>query len=262
MSLIQKITHISVTGTKGNVIRMLNAAIRNAGTGNIIVDGDDIETINQKVMEEDGRNGLRIALPDLLDEIHMQDSLLIEKKKKYENLADSDDDEVKDFLEISSNDRMIDILNVEEKDANCSVEFNLNEWDECKYFDWLSWEDIARLYDCCVYIDEELYRNGQHWMFCGSEVLEPNDGEVKKTSIDPELDLDAFNDAFNKLIALNPERYRQLKIRYLEDEIERLRNEIEHEQVLLAGGISPKPCKAEKNENEENVQLSDDDLPF
>lgn len=259
MSLIQKITHISVTGTKGNVTQTLNAAIRNAGTGNIIVDGDDIETINQKVINEDG---LRIALPDLLDEIHMQDSLLIEKKKKYENLADSDDDEVKDFLEISSNDRMIDILNVEEKGANCSVEFNLYEWEECKYFDWLSWEDIARLYDCCVYIDEELYRDGQFWMFCGSEVLESNDGEIKKTSIDPELDLDAFNDAFNKLIDLNPERYRLLKIRYLEDEIERLRNEIEHEQVLLAGGISPTPCKAEKNENEENVQLSDDDLPF
>ena len=60
MSLIQKITHISVTGTKRNVTQMLNAAIRNAGTGNIIVDGDDIETISQKVMEEDG---LRIALP-------------------------------------------------------------------------------------------------------------------------------------------------------------------------------------------------------
>ena len=49
MSLYSDIFYTSLVGTKENVIRMLNAAICNVGTGNVIVDGDDLATINKKI---------------------------------------------------------------------------------------------------------------------------------------------------------------------------------------------------------------------
>ena len=49
-------TDITVYGTKENIIRMLNAAIRNVGNGTIslIEEGDDEATINEKFKIKEG----------------------------------------------------------------------------------------------------------------------------------------------------------------------------------------------------------------
>ena len=49
-------TDITVYGTKENIIRMLNAAIRNVGKGTIslIEEGDDEATINEKFKIKEG----------------------------------------------------------------------------------------------------------------------------------------------------------------------------------------------------------------
>ena len=49
MSVESDMFYISVIGLKANVTRMLNEAIRQEGVGDLIVDGDDIETVNRKL---------------------------------------------------------------------------------------------------------------------------------------------------------------------------------------------------------------------
>ena len=46
MSVEQDIFLIGVTGSRKNITRMLNAAIRNVATGDPIVESDDIEAVN------------------------------------------------------------------------------------------------------------------------------------------------------------------------------------------------------------------------
>ena len=71
-------TDITVYGTKENIIRMLNAAIRYVGNGTIslIEEGDDVATINEKfkIKERIGWTQLHINVSDLLDEVCLKDS--------------------------------------------------------------------------------------------------------------------------------------------------------------------------------------------
>ena len=225
MSLYSDLFYTCLVGTKENVIRMLNAAICNVGTGNVIVDGDDLETINHKIKESDGHYGLRIAFPDLLDEACMQDEELLLKKRNF-HIREEDED-------YAYTARCIDLEGVKESQDGYVVEFSHYE-DECgTYIDWLSWGDIARIYDCRIYMDDDEYRNGSFIRFCGTSVYTAQNGAVVQNRIEPELDLEKYNDAFEELIKMNPERYRPLKIHYFQDKINRLQNEVTREEARI-----------------------------
>ena len=49
MSVEQDVFVIGVTGSRNNIGRMLNAAIRNVAAGEPIVESDDIDAINLKL---------------------------------------------------------------------------------------------------------------------------------------------------------------------------------------------------------------------
>lgn len=84
MSYYSVISNIYVHGPKEGIVKMLNVAIRNAGSKNIIAEDDNIETINEKVKVDDGGHKLRIAIIDLMDEQCLKDSILQEKKSEYD----------------------------------------------------------------------------------------------------------------------------------------------------------------------------------
>ena len=195
-------TRISLTGSMKSLVRVLNAVKKNLGTDEVI--------------------DRYIALPDLLDEECLQDSLLQEKKRRFKTGEDC------------SNGRMIAIVGTGETDKGFEIEFELLEEENCPiYSDWLDWGDIARVYGCTVFEDVELYRNGSFESYCGTSVYKPKDGTVKETRISPEHNLETFAHELNRLIEINPERYRPLKIRYLEDLIRRMKNEVNREKVDL-----------------------------
>lgn len=223
MSVYSDIFYTCLVGTKENVIRMLNAAICNVGTGNVIVDGDDLETINHKIKEADGHYGLRIAFPDLLDEVCMQDEQLLKKKQDFVFPDDED----------AFTARCIDIVGVTKNKEGYAVEFHyyMGEWSY--YVDWLYWDDVARVYDCQIFTDDDEYRNNSFIGYCGTRVYTAKNGAVVETHIKPELDLEEYNDAFEELIKLYPERYRPLKIRYFQDKINRMQNEITREEARI-----------------------------
>ena len=242
MSLLQDMTYISLRGSKESVIRMLNAVIRNVGGGDIITGSDDLETINSKIKDEKDGYGFRISIPDLLDDKCMEDSQLLEKKAAYENpksntasSSEQEDEEFEDFMEdFSTDERMIDILGVYLHEGGFDVEFEMYECENCAYYsDWLGWGDISRIYGCKVLVANDLYRNGRFEDFCGTVVYMPKGESVEESRIKPELDVCGYDLAFDKLIELSPETYRQKKIRCMEEKIGELKGFINSEKLLI-----------------------------
>ena len=80
MNFYKNCISIVIKGEKNDIIRMLNAAIRNVGTGNVISINDDIEAINKKI-----KVGM-VSLTDLIDEEALKDSI-IQNQKKIGTLA-------------------------------------------------------------------------------------------------------------------------------------------------------------------------------
>lgn len=219
MSFYQDLTYISLTGAKANVIRMLNAAIVNVGAGNVIVEGDDITTVNDKVRGVENADGLNVGLHDLLDDTCLQQ--IIEKKSSWENAHAEED-----------SDKMISITCVKACGDEYEVECVLYESEACYYEDWVGWDDIARLYGCKIFMDREEYCSGSYQGYRGSRVYYPNGSGVQEFNLCPSIDTFSYAVDFNSLIRLNPQRYRQRKIGFLNDMIERFQLEIKREEAL------------------------------
>ena len=224
MSVETDMLYISVIGPKANVTRMLNEAIRQEGAGELIVEGDDIETINRKLIGKDGKPGMMVAYAELLDQKCLdEDAILMEKwqaavEKHNQKLAagEPSDEEYESSLEL---------FKVEEYDsASYEVEFSeyLSEWAydyEC--IDWAGWEDIARVYKCRVFVDDLYYRNGVFMRFDCATIYEPDGEEHHFGSGSTREEYDEFMD---KLVELYPKRYTPIRERYLEEkEAEKMR---------------------------------------
>ena len=269
-------TDITVYGTKENIIRMLNAAIRYVGNGTIslIEEGDDVATINEKfkIKERIGWTQLHINVSDLLDEVCLKDSQLQSKKEVFFREHNGDG-----WSECLS-EKPIEIDGVEILKTGRVVYFSVNSsWTG--YADWLDWDEIARIYECSICIDE--FEEMPDWIhtnsFLGTTIIEYKNGSVEKTSIMPRIGFDLnrteFDAEFEKLIQFDPIRYRKVKIQQYKEIIEFIEDFIidpeEHQLKLATGEISQetehddditeKPVK-EKSESTEYIP--DDDFPF
>ena len=136
-------TNVYVTGPKDVIGRMLAAVKRNVG--------DSIP--------------VAINLPDLLDEEGRKDSQVLEKQRAFE--ANQEDDD---------NEKMINLVKVTERGADSTICFQLSE--ESYYCEWLSWEDISRIYG--VRIFEDVYDSGAFEQFQNTIIIEPDGDTTKK----------------------------------------------------------------------------------
>lgn len=305
MSYYTVISNIYVQGPKEGIVKMLNTAIRNAGSKNIIAADDNIETINEKVKVNDGGRKLKIAITDLMDEQCLKDSILQEKKSEYDKHIECLNDVLagkvkfgnekeekiaylgaKGELEDMCDGRLIDILEVLEVDGNYRVRMHSDIPDDVPLFpEWADWGDVCRLYGYQVIIDEEQCEcNGPAGpaFYSGTIIYEMEDGNVKKTSIYPEnaISIFKYEDEFDKLITIDPERYRKFKIQSMEEIVKDLQFRIDAEkQLLLPDRIREMQGLFDESENvteeEENALENtprdidagtptddDDELPF
>lgn len=302
MSYYSVISNIYVHGPKEGIVKMLNVAIRNAGSKNIIAEDDNIETINEKVKVDDGGHKLRIAIIDLMDEQCLKDNIIQEKKAAYvkdldtyrDALAENmkfynSDEELVEYLQDKGewcNGRLIDILEVLEVDGNYRVRMHSDIPEDVPLFpEWADWGDVCRLYGYKIIIDvEECECLGPAGpaLFSGTHIYEMEDGNAKKTSIFPEhaISIWKYEDEFEKLIMMDPERYRKFKIQSMEEMVKDLQLRIDAEkQLLLPDRIREMQGLFDESENvteeEENALENtprdidagtptddDDELPF
>lgn len=57
---------MTVKGSRKSIVKMMNAALKSLNSDNVIVESDDVETINTKLEMFTGQEGKYIGIPDLL----------------------------------------------------------------------------------------------------------------------------------------------------------------------------------------------------
>ena len=218
MSVETDMFYISVIGPKANVTRMLNEAIRQEGAGELIVAGDDIETINRKITGRDGKPGMMVKFAELIDEKCLEDDALL--KERWQAAVDSHNQKM--AAEDSSDgdfEMDIELAKVVEYDSDSfEVKFSeyVPEWvADFDCIDWAGWEDIARVYKCRVFVDDDYYRNGEFMRFECATIYEPTEDGVKQTRLESGETRKEYDEFMDKLAELYPERYIPIRERYL-----------------------------------------------
>lgn len=258
MSVEGSIFKIGVVGARESIIKMMNAVIRNVGSGKEITKGDDVEAINLKLGGFIGKGGKDIGMVDLLDETAMQDKMVQEKKHAFEDRvkackncpfecpnAKRDDDFVApkelegldeeefyakereycpwdDPYDAENTDpdnlepaRYLEVIGVEDgpKD-NYTARLSYYVYECYGPDDYLHWDDIARLYKCCVWVDSDYYRNGQLMRFEAATIYEPIDGNVKTTRLESGTTEEEYDTFMETLAELYPDFYCPVRDEY------------------------------------------------
>jgi len=261
MSIEGDIFNICVAGSRKSIIRMMNAVIRNAGSGKVIAEGDNIETINLKLGEFIGKGGKDIGKGDLLDESCMHDEVVQEKKNKFENRKksckncpfdcpnakrDADFTALKELEGIDEEeyyskmeeycpwdepydadnndpddlepDRYLEVVRVEDGPKDCyTVKFSWYLYECYGPNEYLDWLDIARLYNCIIFIDDNYYRSGSFIRFESATIIEEVNGLWKETRLESGSTDEEYDTFIETLAERYPERYRPIRDQYLQE---------------------------------------------
>lgn len=223
MSVESDLFRISVIGPKANVTRMLNEAIRQEGAGEIIVESDDIETVNRKLIGKDGIPGLMVVYGQLIDEKCLEEDALI--NEKWQAAVDRHKQKVASGEPMDDEyESRVELFKVKEYDSG-SYEVQFSEYvSECAMdfdcIDWVDWEDIARVYKCRVFVDDLYYRNGEFMRFECATIYEPAEGSVRRTRLESGTTREEYDEFMDKLVELCPERYRPIREDYLKEKEE------------------------------------------
>lgn len=294
MSTESDIFLIGVNGPKGSVIKMLNAAICNVGNGNVIEPDDDIKAINLKLEGFSGRDGHDIGIFDLFDRKCMEDEAILKKKENFyakRNAClncpfdcpnskrnpgipplgfESQEEEYQKMSEFCpwpepfyaedaspEPNRYIEIVRVEESGKDLTAKFSWYMFECYGPDDWGTWEDIARLYGCSVFIDDNYFRNGAFIRFESATVIEPGGKDtIRLESGKTEQEYDAFMD---KLAELYPERYSPVRDRYLQEKAARREDALNRVENEIAGIKVDDPVQ-EKHQPEDDGKWIDEVL--
>lgn len=210
----QYITRIALTGKRDNIIRVLNAAIRNVGIGELIAESDDPKTISSKLTDAEGK-GIGIGISDLLAPEFLKDELLVQKKTQFEQ--DCEDE----MYDEAITGRAIEFVKVEASGDDYTAKFSLYEFEDSYYADYADWDDIARLYKCRIFLDTESYWNGQFDRFEQAVILDPGSDGVKATVLKSGKTEEEYDSFYEQLVALCPERYLPAQKQYFKEKADK-----------------------------------------
>ena len=86
--------------------------------------------------------------------------------------------------------------------------------------DYLHWDDIARLYNCCVWVDSDYYRNGRLMRFEAATIYEPIDGNVKTTRLESGTTEEEYDTFIETLAERYPDFYLPVRDEYFKKKAE------------------------------------------
>lgn len=188
MSVEGDLFRVTVKGPRESVVKMMNAALKSFDSDKVIVESDDVETMNSKLELFTGKEGKDIGIPDLLGSV---------------NDADVD--------------RYLELVRIEDDAPGLIAKFSYYlseaayyyEEDDDKVDESVDWDTVALHYNCQVFLDDDWYINGQFLRFGEATIYDASDGEIRKIYLSSGSKYDAEEYPFflKTLAHLYPDHY-------------------------------------------------------
>ena len=162
MSVEGDLFRVTVKGPRESVVKMMNAALKSFDSDKVIVESDDIDTMNSKLEMFAGEDGKDIGISDLLGQ---------------------GNDTVNRYLEL---------LRIEDVAPGLIAKFSfyisensLSDDDWINYIaSWGGWDTVALEYNCIIFLDNDLYSNGRFIRFGAATIYDASDGELHRLHLE------------------------------------------------------------------------------
>ena len=188
MSVEGDLFRVTVKGSRESVVKMMNAALKSFDSDKVIVESDDIDTMNSKLEMFTGKEGKNIGIPDLLGQVN--------DTHVYRNL---------------------ELVRIEDAAPGLIAKFSYYlseaayyyEEDDDKVDESVDWDTVALHYNCQVFLDDDWYINGQFLRFGEATIYDASDGEIRKIYLNSGSKYDAEEYPFflKALAHLYPDHY-------------------------------------------------------
>lgn len=191
MSVEGDLFRVTVKGSRENVVKMLNAALKSFNSDNVIVESDDVETMNAKLDLFTGKEGKDIGIPDLLGS--GKDAVY-----RYIELVRIEDDTPGLLAKFSYYIDEAALYDEEEEDDDDGYGVRIDDWGT-----------VALQYGCQVFLDDDWYSNGRFIRFGAATIYDASDGQIRKIHLESGSIFDAEEYPFfvKTLANLYPDHY-------------------------------------------------------
>ena len=203
-------TVITVTGSKTNLVKMLNVGLHSLGVDMIIADTEDHESILRKVTAE----GIVFQLQDLLN----QGGAPLPREG-----VPMDEDYTEYFEDYG-----LIVSEIQEKDQELTVVFhfwsgdgNLGEWSLERDYDCF-FRELLPLYDC----EASIVKGGMETPQWATS-FRLYKGDVDHMYVEPLAESVGYLNTLEKLVKINPEKYLPFLIDSMKHQIECIQERLE-----------------------------------
>ena len=192
MSVEGDLFRVTVKGSRESIVKMMNAALKSFDSDKVIVESDDIDTMNSKLESFTGKEGKDLGIPDLLGS--GKDTVY-----RYIELVRIEDDTPGLLAKFSYYINESALYDEEEEDDD-------EDGDGVKIDDWGT---VALQYGCQVFLDDDWYSNGQFIRFGAATIYDASDGQIRKIHLESGSIYDAEEYPFfvKTLANLYPDHY-------------------------------------------------------
>lgn len=162
MSIEGDLFRVTVKGSRESVIKMMNAVLKSFNSDKVIVESDDIDTMNSKLEMFTGQKGKDIGIPDLLGPVNDEDFY-----------------------------RFLELVRIEDDVPGLIAKFSYYLDESASYHDndeafvnSFKWDTVAIQYNCQVFLDDDWYSNGRFIRFGSATIYDALDGKIRKLHLE------------------------------------------------------------------------------
>lgn len=162
MSVEGDLFRVTVKGSRESVIKMMNAVLKSFNSDQVIVESDDIDTMNSKLEMFAGQKGKDIGIPDLLGPVNDEDFY-----------------------------RFLELVRIEDDAPGLIAKFSYYLDESASYHDndeafvnSFKWDTVAIQYNCQVFLDDDWYSNGRFIRFGSATIYDALDGKIRKLHLE------------------------------------------------------------------------------
>ena len=162
MSVEGDLFRVTVKGSRESVVKMMNAVLKSFNSDKVIVESDDIDTMNSKLEMFTGQKGKDIGIPDLLGPVNDEDFY-----------------------------RFLELVRIEDDALGLIAKFSYYLDESASYHDndeafdnSFKWDTVAIQYNCQVFLDDDWYSNGRFIRFGSATIYDALDGKIRKLHLE------------------------------------------------------------------------------